>query len=197
MTCIVGFVDKKTNTTWIGGDSMGSNGYTHSIQDGHKVFHNDTLKNVVMGATGSFRHIDLLEFSTNLFPEIDFYKKPQIDRKYMVNTFIPNVKDLFQSQVVTECDTNRGGLFLVGVDGKLFEIQSDYSVLEPKDGYASVGCGEVAAMGSLYSTTKNCKKFTPKEHILSALEAAEKCCMGVHRPFVIVNTKTNDIEVIE
>lgn len=192
MTCIVGFVDRETGTTWIGGDSMGSNAYTHSIQDVHKVFHNDTMKNVIMGACGSFRHIDLLEFDDSLFPEIDVYKKPSINRKYMVKTFIPNVKRLFQSEMVTEADTNRGGTFLVGVEDKLFEIQSDYSVLEPQDGYAAIGCGAVAALGSLYATTLMGDDFEPKDHIIAALEAAEKICVGVHRPFVVINTKTDE-----
>ena len=30
-----------------------------------------------------------------------------------------------------------------------------------------------------------------------ALEAAEKNCMGVHRPFVIINSKNDEVEVIE
>ena len=196
MTCIVGFTDKKTNTTWIGADSLGSNGYTHTIQDGHKVFHNSTLNNVIMGACGSFRVIDLLEFSNDLFPEIDAYTHPDINRKYMVNTFIPNVMRVLQMQNISEKDTERGGSFLVGVDGKLFEIQQDYSVLEPKDGYAAIGSGEVAARGSLYATTHNCKKFTPEQHIISALEAAEKICIGVQRPFIILNTSTNEIKII-
>lgn len=197
MTCIVGFTDKKTGTTWIGGDSMGSNGYTQSIQSGHKVFHNDTMKNVIMGGCGSFRQLDLLEYTENLFPEIDIYKKPDIDRKYMIKTFIPNVASLFQNCMVSEKETDRGGNFLVGVKGRLFEIQNDYSVLEPKDGYTAIGCGEVAAMGSLYATTKNCKKMSPKEHIISALEAAEKNCMGVQRPFVIINTENEEVEIVE
>lgn len=196
MTCIVGFTDKKTNTTWLGGDSMGSNGYTQSLQEGHKVFHNNTINSIIIGACGSFRQIDLLECDTQLFPEIDAYKKPEIDRKYMITTFIPNVIHLFQSQIITEKDTERGGSFLVGTPNKLFEIQQDYSVLEPTDGYCAIGCGEVAALGSLYATVKTCKMFTPKEHIICALEAAEKNCVGVHRPFVIINTKTNEVEII-
>ena len=201
MTCVVGFTDKENKVTWMGADSMGSNGYTHGIYDDKKVFHNETISNIIMGVCGSYRQMDLLKYSENLFPEIDKYKTPDFDKKYMVKTFIPNVKTLFQTEMVCDPETECGGNFLVGSQGKLFEIQNDYSVLEHTEGYACVGCGEVAASGSLYATTKmdtkNKKKMSPKEHIIMALEAAEKNCMGVHRPFVIVNSENDKVEVIE
>ena len=68
MTCIVGFTDKKNNVTWMGGDSLGSNGYTQAVNLAGKVFHNDVLNNIVIGGTSTFRHLDLLKYSKNLFP---------------------------------------------------------------------------------------------------------------------------------
>ena len=188
MTAIVGFTDKKNNVTWIGSDSLGSNGFSKAVQANPKCFHNDTLKNVIMGSTSTFRHIDLLKYSETLFPEID---------KYKIKTFIPNLINLFQQHIVDELEKDRGANFLIGVDGKLFQIQPDYSVLEAKDGYDAVGCGEYAALGSLYSTTKYCPKFTPVQHITAALESAEKNCCGVQRPFHIINTKTNEVITVE
>lgn len=198
MTCIVGFTDKKNNTTWIGADSLGSNGYTQAVESNPKVFRNSTLKNVVMGSTSTFRHIDLLKYSKNLFPEIDKYKIPSgetvVNHEYMVTAFIPNIIKLFEDGIK---EADKGGNFLVGIDGKLYEIQSDFSVLEPMSGYSSVGCGEVAAKGSLYATSKNFgDKLTPEEHIICALEAAEKNCVGVQRPFVILNTKNEEVIII-
>lgn len=178
----------------MGGDSLGSDGYSQAVNLAGKVFHNDILNNVVIGGTSTFRHLDLLKYSKNLFPEVDKYKLEKgeitIDHKYMVTSFIPNVIALFQSGVVSEVDKNRGGNFLIGINGSLFEIQTDYSVLEPQDCYSAVGCGELCAKGSLYTTTKYMKdNLTPKEHILYALEAAEKTMCGVKRPFVIINSK--------
>ena len=83
MTCIVGFTDKKNNITWIGADSLGSNGYTQDVESNPKVFRNTTLKNVVMGSTSTFRHIDLLKYSKTLFPEIDKYKIPSGETNFM------------------------------------------------------------------------------------------------------------------
>ena len=112
----------------------------------------------------------------------------------MVTTFVPNIITLFENGIKDSGD--KGGNFLVGIDGKLYEIQNDYSVLEPLAGYSAVGCGEVTAKGSLYATTKYMKNFTPEQHILTALEAAEKNCCGVQRPFVILNTKNEDIIIV-
>lgn len=141
MTCIIGFVDKKNDCVWMGADSLGSNGYTKSVNIQPKVFHHDVFKNVVMGSTTTFRHIDLLKYSENLFPEVDFYKDKEIDHRYIVKTFIPNLITLFQSNIPSESETNRGANFLLGAKNKLFEIQNDYSVLVPDRDFAAVGCG--------------------------------------------------------
>ena len=198
MTCIIGFVDKVNDRVWMGADSLGSNGYTKSINTQHKVFHHDVFKNVVMGSTTTFRHIDLLKYSENLFPELDFYKQKEIDHKYMVKTFIPNLINLFQTNISSESETNRGANFLLGAKNQLFEIQNDYSVLVPDCGFAAVGCGEDVAMGSLITTTKYFgDNLTPKEHILYALRAASNYCCGVSEPFVIINTMSDEVLVFD
>lgn len=195
MTCIIGYIDAKEKTTWMGCDSLGSNGYTKAVEGQAKAFHHSVFKNVVMGSTGTFRHIGLLKYSDNLFPEVDWYKGTEINHKYMVKTFIPNLINLFQNNIPRYSETNRGGNFLLGVNGKLFEIQADYSVLEPASGFAAVGCGEDVAIGSLVTTTNHFKTLTPQEHIKYALESAENTCCGVQRPFRIINTK-DDKEII-
>lgn len=186
MTCIVGFTDRENNISWIGADSLGSNGYTKATETPSKAFRNETFKDVLIGGTTTFRHLDLLKYSSNLFDEIDLYKKTEIDHKFMVTKFIPRVITLFKDGVVSESEINRGGNFIVATPGKLFEVQQDYSVLEPELGICAVGCGEAVAMGSLI-TTRNLD-MAPQEKIIKALEAAEQYCCGVQRPFHILCT---------
>lgn len=194
MTCIVGFTDKNNGISWIGGDSLGSNGYTKAIEGSSKVFRNEIFKNVLMGGTTSFRHLDLLRYSTDLFDEIDLYKKTSIDHKFMVTKFIPKVITLFKDGIIGETETNRGGNFIVATPGKLFEVQNDYSVLEPSLGICAVGRGEDIAMGSLITTLD--LDMSPQEKIIKALEAAEKCCCGVQRPFQILRTDSEEEIII-
>ena len=193
MTCIIGYLDKKEDCVWIGGDSLGSNGYTKAVEAQSKIFRNDTFKNVVMGSTTTFRHIDLLKYSDRLFDELDLYKKTELDHKYMVTKFIPKIITLFKDGIVDETDTRKGANFIIGAAKHLFEIQGDYSVLQPELGFCSVGCGEDVAMGSLI-TTKDMDIPIHKK-IEMALTAAEEYCCGVQRPFRIINTK-NEEEII-
>ena len=197
MTCVIGYSDKKNDCVWMGCDSLGSNGYSQQIESSPKIFHNETIKDVIMGGTTSFRHLDLLRYSECIFNEIDAYKNIEIDHKYMVQKFIPKVFDLFKNGMFDCSDTNKGANFIVGANSssaKLFEIQNDFSVLEPKDGFCAVGSGEYMAYGSLY-TTKD-YDIPVKDKILIALEAAESFSCGVKRPFRIINTKNSEEIII-
>ena len=64
----------------------------------------------------------------DLFDEVDFYKKSEIDHKFMVTKFIPKVVKLFKEGVISEPETERGGSFIVATPGRVFRIQEDYSV---------------------------------------------------------------------
>ncbi len=193
MTCIVGYLDKKDGTVWLGGDSLGSDGYSKSVKQNHKVFKNENFKETIMGGTSTFRHLDLLEFSDTLFDELDCFKDVKVDRKFMVKRFIPNVINLFEKIIRHKSETERGGNFIVGTQGKLFEVQADYSVIEPIEDFCSVGSGENCALASLF-TTKDLDMPIHKK-IELALESAEKVGCFVQRPFRIINSKT-DAEII-
>lgn len=195
MTCIIGFLDKKNDCVWIGGDSLGSNFYTKKAQTPSKVFRHDLFKNVIMGGTTTFRHLDLLKYSEEIFDKIDFYEKSTLDHKYMVTKFVPKVMNLFRNGVLSENDKDRGGNFIIGAGNKLFEIQCDYSVLEPTSGMCAVGCGEEVAMGSMLTTRD--MDISPEKRIEIALRAAETYCCGVQRPFHIINTKDENVITIE
>ena len=88
-----------------------------------------SCSNVLIGGTTTFRHLDLLRYSEDLFDEVDFYKKSEIDHKFMVTKFIPKVVKLFKEGVISEPETERGGSFIVATPGRVFRIQEDYSVL--------------------------------------------------------------------
>ncbi|WP_426747242.1 hypothetical protein VZQ01_06765 [Myxococcus faecalis] len=74
-----------------------------------------------------------------------------------------------------------GGVFLVGVAGRLFRIDSDYQVGEARDGFDAVGCGSEAARGALFAA----RHIKPEARARLALRAAERCNAGVRRPFLI------------
>lgn len=195
MTCIIGYIDKKDDSVWIGADSLGSNGYTKKIIMQHKVFRSEIYNELIIGSTGTFRHIDLLKYSDKLFDEIDIFKNTELNHKYMVNKFIPKVIELFREGFITDQNKEKGANFIIGIKDKLFEVQEDYSVLDHKLGFCAVGSGEEVAIGSLL-TSKDMKLSVPQK-IEKALISAEEYCCGVQRPFVIINTKTKEEIIIE
>lgn len=175
MTVIVGFTDGKT--VYIGGDSAGVSGWDMMIRNDEKVFVNNGF---IMGFTSSFRMGQILRYGF-MPPSItgnDLYQ-------YMVTDFIDAVRKCLKEggYVKTEGGRDDGGTFLVGYQGRLFRIESDFQVGEARTHYDAVGCGDMAALGSMFTSTGK----PPRERIETALKAAECFSAGVRGPFTILS----------
>ena len=182
MTCIAGLVED--GKVYIGGDSAGVGGYDLSIQADGKVFENAGF---VMGFTTSFRMGQLLRYSfvpPKRHPDTDFYK-------YMVTDFIDEVRRCFKAGGYAERkdEVELGGNYLVGHNGRLFQIVSDYQVGERSCGFDAVGCGESYALGCMHQIQKkdNAYGSVPQDKIEAALECAEQFSAGVRGPFKVVS----------
>ena len=181
MTCIVGYLDKKTKKVTIGADSAGVAGLEITIRKDPKVFKNGDF---IIGCTSSFRMIQLLRFS---------FKPPEVKCKdiyeYMCVDFVNAVRACFNEggylQKEKEGD-EKGGTFLVGYKDRLFKIDGDFQVGESLNGMASCGCGSDFALGSLFSTEKT--GISTKDMILKALESAAFFSAGVAKPFLVLET---------
>lgn len=171
MTCIVGLEEK--DAVYIGGDSAGVSGLSVSIRADEKVFTNGPF---VMGFTTSFRMGQLLRFK--LDPPKQTVSTD--DYKYMVTDFIDAVRKCFTDNGFGT--TSAGGTFLVGYNGKLYTIHSDFQVGIPSIAYAAVGCGSDLALGAMYALPD--KK--PEQRIKAALNAASTFSGGVAPPYVIM-----------
>ena len=176
MTAIAALVDH--GKIWMGGDSAATCSDTHRlvIRKDEKVF---IRGNFIFGFTSSFRMGNLLRYS--------FYPPEQgkdvSDIEYMNTSFVNTIRDCFRAggYMRTDEGSDRGGVFLVGYRGNVYEIQSDFQVGVPADSFMACGCGIDLCLGSLYSTTD----LPPRERIKKALEAAERFNGAVRKPFVI------------
>lgn len=180
MTCIVGYVDG--GRVVIAGDSAGVNGNDITVRKDSKV---GNVGEFVIGFTTSFRMGQILLHSFSPPP-----MRNNIDiMRYMVNDFVVELKRIFSTTGCMAEHSNHApvGVFLVGVRGRLFLIDSDYQVGEPLDGFDSIGCGAQYAQGSLH-TTASMAGMTVKEKIEKALQAAEHFSGGVRAPFNFVET---------
>jgi hypothetical protein len=174
MTAIAGFCHE--GKVWIGGDSAGVGGTHLVVRADPKVFRNGDF---LFGFTRSFRMGQLLRYSLTpprMFTGQDVYG-------FMVTTFIDAVRTCLKSggYACREHETEYGGNFLVGYGGRLFEIDYDYQVGEPMDGYAAVGCGHQIVHGALFATVG----MEPQPRMNLALAAAERHCSGVRGPFTV------------
>jgi hypothetical protein len=176
MTCIVGVLDKKAKTVWIGGDSAGVSHYNITPRKDAKVFRNGDF---LFGFTSSFRMGQLLRYRFKP-PE---HKAGLGTERYMTTDFIDAVRKCLRQHGYATVNNNveTGGSFLVGYRGRLFAIHDDYQVGESLHGYDAVGCGENYAKGALAATAD----LAPRERVQKALEVAALHSAGVCKPFVV------------
>lgn len=174
MTCIAGLIDN--GKIYMGADSAGVAGTSLRVRADQKVFVKDDF---IMGFTTSFRMGQLLRYNLQVSPRpesLDVFE-------YMVTSFIEAVRKCLKDGGFAEKkdEKEKGGTFLVGYQGRLVCIDSDYQVEEHMLPYAATGSGEDVALGVLFANGH----LEPDERILQALEAAEQFSAGVRRPFVI------------
>ena len=179
MTCIVGLVED--GRVHIGGDSAGvGEGFSLHVRVDPKVFRNGPF---VIGFTSSFRMGQLLAYHLAIPP-----RHPDQDVfAFMVTAFVDSVRQCLKDGGYAErhSEAERAGEFLVGYEGRLFTIHSDYQVSEIAERYAAVGCGAQIALGSLYSTDG---KLVPGPlRIKEALCAAERFCAAVRGPHLVIS----------
>ena len=178
VTCIVGI--ENAGRVYIGGDSAGVAGLSIQTRRDPKVF---AVGELIIGYTSSFRMGQLLRFNLSVPPRIE---REDDDFEWMVKRLVPEIRETLKEGGYATVNNGEesGGVFLVGYRGSLYEIESDFQVAMPADGYAAVGCGSDIALGSLHGS----KRLDPIKRIERALSASEHHSAGVRGPFVIKET---------
>lgn len=190
MTCIVG-IKTDAGQVLIAGDSAGTAGTSLQVRADPKVFLKD---DVAFGFTSSFRMGDILRWSLSLPKR---HNDDDLDQ-WMRVEFIDAVRACLKCKGFAKVDSGveRGGVFLVGIAGRLFNVDSDYQVGEVVDRYIAVGCGEDLAMGALhalFNPNVGDDGPDPEEAATRALEAAAYHNSAVCAPFRFVVTGTDGI----
>jgi ATP-dependent protease HslVU (ClpYQ) peptidase subunit len=178
MTCIVGV--EHAGGVVIGGDSMGISGWRKTTREDPKVF---TVGPYLIGSTGSLRSGQLLRYRLEVGAPDDPH---DIDR-FVATTFMEAVRKVFIDggfETKTDEGQAEGGSFLLGVAGRLYDIQTDYQYARSVTGYLAIGCGDEFALGSLYETGR--QGCPPRVRVESALKASAAHCAAVAPPFTII-----------
>lgn len=180
MTCIVG-VQTETGVM-LGGDSLGSNGYTGTSFQAPKVFR--LTPQVAAGYTSSFRMGQLLQHQ--LTP-------PTLhgdELAWAIREFIPAARELFKSHGYAHVQNNEeeGGVFLLAVRRRLFTVQADYSVLESRYPFDAVGSGEYHAKAAMWTLATRKTVKSPRALLKAGLDAASAFVVSVAPPYNFTST---------
>jgi hypothetical protein len=144
---------------------------------------------MLFGFTTSFRFGQILQYQ---FTAPKHHSDIATER-YMVSEVIPAIREALKTHGYTkvESNTETGGTCMVGYQGRLFTIDSDFQVGESVDPFDAIGCGHDLAIGSIYTSLQTNPKAPPEIHLRLALDAAERYSAGVAAPFVYLSTGGN------
>jgi hypothetical protein len=187
--------DPKTNSkqkcVTLGGDSACLDGHDLTLLRSSKVF---TRGDIVFGYVGEFRPGQIIEYLL-VVPK---HPKGLTTEEYIYRHLVPAIKlaldeNGWERDIEIDEPTS-DELFLIGYQGKLFEITSPMAVLEPSLPFASIGCGCRHAMGAMMyishfvdSNLNDGTKFQIEGDailfIKKILTISSMLSSGVHPPF--------------
>jgi ATP-dependent protease HslVU (ClpYQ) peptidase subunit len=182
MTCIVAIA--QNGTVYMGSDHAASDdksGWIMSRKE-PKVF---KVGQYGIAFTDSFRMGQILQYSWTP-PKYTPTKTNSGLDKFMRTKFIDSVKVAFKDHGFGDIggnDEDTGGIFIVGLEGRIFVVDEDFHVGENVVNYMAEGSGGMFALGALHAT-KNQKN--PKMRLKLALEAASEFSMSVAPPFTYI-----------
>lgn len=184
MTCVVG-IQHETGV-YIGGDSAGVAGWKLTVRADPKVFR---VGEFLYGIAGSFRMGNLLRYA--FVPPPPPRKRKHL-HAYMATAFVDTLRAVVEAggyrERKNEVESLHNGSVLIGIHGWLFDLDNDFQIGIPADGYTAIGCGSEVALGSLYTTQEengSTEFYHPEIRVHRALEAAEAHNIGVRGPFII------------
>jgi ATP-dependent protease HslVU (ClpYQ) peptidase subunit len=175
MTCIAGCVDDEQLV--IGADSSSTDGHGLTFEArSPKIFR---CGDGILGFTTSWRMGQILEHA---------FKPPTIGKdvsveRYLCTEWIDAVRGALGSAGWKQRDDerDRGGTFLYGFRGRLFLVDAEFQVVEPRDGYAACGSGWQVAWGAM-AALRNLG-HPADATVRGALTAASKHNAPIRAPF--------------
>jgi ATP-dependent protease HslVU (ClpYQ) peptidase subunit len=182
MTCIVAIA--QNGTVYMGSDHAASDDKTGWIiaRKEPKCF---KVGQYGIAFTDSFRMGQILQYNWTP-PKYTPTKTNSGLDKFMRTKFVDSVKQAFKDNgfgSIVQGQEDEGGIFIVGVEGRIFTVDEDFHVGEAVVNYMAEGSGGQLALGALHAT-KNQKN--PRMRLKLALEAAAEFSMSVSPPFTYI-----------
>lgn len=175
MTCIIGL--EHEGKVYIGGDSAISDFYETRTYNQDKVFRVD---NILFGFAGSPRIAQIIKYHLQMGMKNEY----KDDLTFMVKVLIENMRETLAVHGYDEKKMDiDGSSCIVGYNGKLYTIYSDYQVYTVADGLLSIGSGSSYALGAMHVL----QDLAPKQRILKSLQASAYFSTTVDKPFKVMS----------
>jgi len=177
MTIIVGLITDEG--VYMGCDSLGSRELTAQSMTNAKIIEKDDL---MIGFSGHPRANNLLKYS------LDPPKRKVIQsiEEYIHKDLLESIKKCMISGNYAKLVNNKVDMesrFLISYQGRLFELETNFSIIEYKDSYVCIGSGFYHAQASLYTSEKT--DLTPEERIKLAIECSNEFVMSTNNDITI------------
>lgn len=145
MTIVVGVVEGGKVT--LAADTQGSAGWDKTYRKDKKVF---KAHGILYGFTSSYRMGQILQYHTE---EVLASDRDKDTHAYVVKHLVPMWRRVLSANgfAKKKDGEDQAGVFLVGIDGRLFRIDNDFQVGESVKPYEAVGCGESYALGAMFA----------------------------------------------
>lgn len=182
MTVCLAYTDGKKS--YMLGDSCASDSLNHSLVKNPKVFNPVGRRDILIGCAGTFRLPNLLKYIPNIFPPESELATEDIDMSYLINEFTPvmiALTDDFEEDDLWE--------MLIAVNGKIYRMQMDMSIIEPADNCEAIGCGGSVALGALKVLNELEPTMSVEDRMRHALHVACDTVQGCQAPFLFVETE--------
>lgn len=180
MTCVVAL--EHSGVVYLGSDSFLGDAFIRDQISRPKFFQKGDR--FVVAFAGGLRGAQIVEHGLK-FRKM---KKNEDEEAFLVTEVSKKIQAAFSKAGANikdegSVDTHDAD-FLIALNGKIFIIQDDYSVIRSRHGFASIGAGQDFALGALASLEKYVTD--PRMKIELALKAAADLSPQVCGPFHIV-----------
>jgi len=184
MTCIIGLIDNRTKSSYIGADSLATGGGMKFKEYCEKLF--PWGEDYVIAYTGSPRDLQIVRYLSTP-PKI----RSKLDIEFVVTKIIPVFRSaLIENGSVEKLNEKESieSMLILARGESVFVMEDNYQIGICKD-YVAHGSGREFALGSLYTTRK---EKDPIKRILTALKAAAEHSDSVSGPFMIIRSSVHD-----
>jgi 20S proteasome alpha/beta subunit len=202
MTCIAAWIHPDKQTITMGADSrVTDNGVIHATTDS-KIFEYD---NLIIGVSGELSALQKVKYNMELVDFATYTNRINYDSSIQLGNPSPSmsyvlaIANKLKSMLSLPEEVNPLQVkdipyinILIGIDGKLYTIEFDFSVICHMERYAAIGSGKLSALSVMKYADNKTPNIEPEKLLTDVLEISSYLNASVGPPFVLITKNTKN-----